>query len=255
MNLISSISPTWYKDFFKGAALEMWRRAVPPEITGKECEFLAQELSLAPGARVLDVPCGLGRHSLLLASRGFRVTGIDLSSEAIESARKDAARLGLQVELLNRDMCDLPPGEKFDGAFCMGNSFGYLSDGDNARFIAAVAGTLRPGGRFVLETGYAAESLLPHIAGYPPRYELGDVTLTLEHDYDPQTSRLLTTYGFLQNGVEEKQRGSQAVYTVRELKNFLAAAGFRVVSMYGGIDGKPYALGSRELIMVSEIQN
>src|SRR5580700_8298527 len=128
MKSIATIPPAWYQDFFQGIALEMWRRATPADATRKECEFLVQELKLGPGSSVLDVPCGLGRHSLQLAGEGIRVTGIDISSEAIEIARRQAHELGVQVSWLNRDMCDVPSGEKFDAAFCMGNSFGYLSD-------------------------------------------------------------------------------------------------------------------------------
>ena len=267
----------WYEGFFQGIALEMWRRAIPSEATRKECEFLVQELKLSPGNSVLDIPCGLGRHSLLLAREGFRVTGMDISAEALESASKEASKLGVQVNWLNRDMCDISSRERFDAAFCMGNSFGYLSDADNARFIAAVAQSLRRGGRFLLETAYAAESLLPHLRISEPkmadaqevaweatmpgedttekkiqRYELGDLSLVLEHKYDVQTSRLNTTYTFIQEGREEKRQGSQAVYTVREIKNMLTVADLRPLVMYGGIDRSPYACGSHDLMMVCE---
>jgi SAM-dependent methyltransferase len=275
--LETRVHESWYEEFFQGIALELWRRAIPTEATHKECEFLVQELKIGPGCSVLDVPCGLGRHSLLLAGEGIRVTGIDISAEAIASARMEARELGVQVNWLNRDMCDVPLTESFDAAFCMGNSFGYLSDENNVRFVAAVAGSLRPGGHFVLETAYAAESLLPHLrisgqadadsqavaweASRPDpgdakkqvqRYEFGDLTLMLDHHYDVQTSRLNTTYAFVQNGREERRLGSQAVYTVREIKKLLNAAGLRLLAMYGGIDRTPYALGSQDLLMVSE---
>ena len=58
-------------------------------------------------------------------------------------------------------MRDLPWPGQFDGAYSLGNSFGYLDDDGNAAFLKSVAAALKPGARFVLETGYVMETLLP----------------------------------------------------------------------------------------------
>ena len=79
--------PNWYETFFHGVTLDLWRRAIPPEQTTAEAEFLIQNLNCEPGAHVLDVPCGNGRLTFELANRGYRVTGIDLAEEFIEEAR------------------------------------------------------------------------------------------------------------------------------------------------------------------------
>ncbi len=71
------MNPKWYESFFHGIVLDMWRAAASPEQTRLEADFLERALGLRPGARVLDVPCGFGRHSLELASRGYRPTGVD----------------------------------------------------------------------------------------------------------------------------------------------------------------------------------
>ncbi|GAA1311478.1 class I SAM-dependent methyltransferase [Saccharothrix xinjiangensis] len=86
-------SSTWYVDFFTELPNEFWRRAVPPEVTVEEIDFVEERLDLAPRSLVLDVPCGSGRHSLELARRGHRVTGVDLSAEAIGHARRAATDL------------------------------------------------------------------------------------------------------------------------------------------------------------------
>ena len=82
-------APTdWYKDFFHGVTLDLWRDCVPPEQTRSEVEFLVEELIIQPGARILDVPCGNGRHSRALAERGHALTGVDLSDEFLAEARQ-----------------------------------------------------------------------------------------------------------------------------------------------------------------------
>ena len=89
----------WYEHFFSGVALDFWRNAVtyvmPPEQTRAEADFLEAVLELPPGGRILDIACGYGRHSLELASRGYRVTGIDLATEYIAEAKAAAAGAGL----------------------------------------------------------------------------------------------------------------------------------------------------------------
>ncbi|HSY06827.1 MAG TPA: class I SAM-dependent methyltransferase [Steroidobacteraceae bacterium] len=77
---------------------------------------LAPWLRRAPGLRVLDVGCGVGRWSRLLAGRGARVTGIDLSPTMIDEARRRAAAQGVgnACRFLVADLATLATGEEFD---------------------------------------------------------------------------------------------------------------------------------------------
>ena len=77
------------------------------------------------------------------------MTAVDWSTEFLTHAQSVDAAAGVQWE--RRDMRDLPWRARFDAAFCVGNSFGYLDDEGNATFLAAVASALKPGARFVLE--------------------------------------------------------------------------------------------------------
>src|SRR6185295_16998228 len=88
-----SVPDNWYESFFHGVTLDLWRRAIPPEQTQAEAEFLIEQLSCSPGSHVLDVPCGNGRLSFELAKRGLRVTGVDISEEFIAEARSILSKL------------------------------------------------------------------------------------------------------------------------------------------------------------------
>src|SRR4051794_6182171 len=110
-------------------------------------------LGLLPRGAVLDAPCGDGRMSVRLGAAGYDVTGVDISPEAVASAR---AR-GVHAHV--GDLRDLPAGP-FDGALSWGNSFGYLTPPDTVRSLAAFRRAIRPGGTLVLESGTIAESLL-----------------------------------------------------------------------------------------------
>ena len=151
----------WWRDFFGGLVVDFWKAAMPPEVTRAEAEFLVRTLRLAPGSRVLDVPCGAGRLAIELAARGCRMTGVDISPEFLETARSTARERGLEIEWRQSDMRDLPWESAFDAAFCGGSSFGFFDDEGNAAFLAAASRTLRPGGRFFADFK-AAESILPN---------------------------------------------------------------------------------------------
>ena len=128
----------WWKDFFSGLAIDMWRQTCTDEQTRNEADFIRDKLQLTPPATVLDVPCGSGRLAIELASRGFTATGVDLSQQFLDVARTSGDEQGVHIAWHRRDMRDLPWPMSFDGAFCFGNSFGYLDDDGNARFLDAV---------------------------------------------------------------------------------------------------------------------
>jgi 2-polyprenyl-3-methyl-5-hydroxy-6-metoxy-1,4-benzoquinol methylase len=123
------VQTNWWESFFEGVVVAMWLQALSPEHTQREADRLVSLLATSPGAEILDVPCGAGRLSLALTERGYRVTGVDRSSEFLAHARSRDALQRIKWE--QRDMRDLPWSARFDGVFCMGNSFGYLDDEGN----------------------------------------------------------------------------------------------------------------------------
>jgi SAM-dependent methyltransferase len=215
----------WWETFFEGVAVEMWLKAVPEAHTAREADALVRDLRVPAGAELLDVPCGAGRLALPLAGRGFRLTGVDLSAESLAHAR--AADPARAVTWEQRDMRALSWPGRFDGAFCLGNSFGYMSDDENLEFLRAVARSLKQGARFVLETPMIIENLLGHIharAWWPA----GDIRLLVANAYDARRSRLEIDYTFVVDGRSETRHGSHRVYSFRELFELLERAGFRV---------------------------
>jgi SAM-dependent methyltransferase len=215
----------WWETFFDGVAVDMWLQALPPEHTEREAEFLSHALDVRPGAKLLDVPCGGGRLSLALAERGYQLTGVDWSAAFLDHARsRDAARA---VTWERRDMRDLPWHARFDGAFCCGNSFGYLDDEGNAAFLRAVAAALKPGARFVLETPMVLENLLNQLHDRA-WWKVGDIHLLVANHYDHTRERLDIEYTFVSNGSVEVRQGSHRAYTYRALVELMDAAGLSV---------------------------
>lgn len=241
----------WYETFFSPMAMEFWRAVVPPDAARDEVDLVERALGLDGPGRLLDLPCGEGRHALELARRGHRVTGVDLSRHAVERARAEAVRAGIAAEFQVGDMRGPPPGP-FDGACCLGNSIGYLSHEDLRGFLRAMRALLRPGARWVVDTGTAAESLLPRLGGDARVLEAAGIQFTVRQRYDAVEGRLLQEATLARGGEREEGAISYGVYTVADLRRLFLDAGWSVVGLYGTLDGRQFSLGDPRLVVVAE---
>jgi SAM-dependent methyltransferase len=245
------MSANWWEDFFHGIALDFWRAVVSEEQTRAEADFIQKQLQLEAGLKVLDVPCGNGRIALELAARGFDLTGVDIAAEFIAEAKTKSAERVLKIDWHNREMRELPWAAEFDGAFCFGNSFGYLDDEGNAAFLKAVGRALKPEARFVLDAPAIAECLLPT---FQERrwFEIAGITFLSNSRYDHEQGRTFTEYTFIRDGKVEKRPASQRIYTYRELGRLLNDAGFEIFRAYSSLNEEPFKLGSHRLLLVAE---
>ncbi len=240
----------WYENFFHGITLELWRQAISPEQTIAEAEFLIKNLDCQPGTHLLDVPSGNGRLAFELAKRGFSVTGVDISEEFIAEAQASVADLLLNppadaggtsltspIEFVLGDMRSIEGEEIYDGAFCFGNSFGFLEYADMERFLSGVARALKPQRRFIIETGMAAESVLPDFEE-ETSHEIGDINLVIKERYLAEESCIDSEYIFERNGQTESRKAKHWIYTVAEIRRMLARADFVVLDLLISCSGR-----------------
>ena len=250
--LSHDISSTWYTDFFTELPNEFWRRAATPAMTRADLDFIESRLMLNPESRILDVPCGSGRHSLALAQRGYRVTGVDISSEAVDHARRSAAEAGLAVTFELADMREIPGSGSFDAALCLGNSFGYLDIGGTREFVAALARAVRPGGGLVIDFNCTAETILPGFTGAPRTMRTGDIVVEATTEYDVARSRLISHYAYTRGDDRLSTTAIHHIYTSAHIGQLLSDAGFVDVQRFGGPDCAPFELGSGRFLLTAQ---
>jgi SAM-dependent methyltransferase len=113
---------------------------------------LERWLNVAPGTRVLDVGCGVGRWSRLLAERGADVLGVDLSPTMIAQARRRAAADGVagRCRFQVQDLSNLDVGERFDLVLGVTVLQHILDPGALRAALVAMTAHLAPGGRMIL---------------------------------------------------------------------------------------------------------
>jgi SAM-dependent methyltransferase len=245
---VSEVDPRWYEGFFG----EDYLAVAPhdPERTAREVDFAVERLALEPPARILDLACGHGRHSLELARRGFRVAGLDLSEPSLAEARETAAAAGVELELVHGDMRELPWEGEFDAVLNLFTAFGYFAEqADDERVLAQVERALRAGGSFLLDV----VSLFVLARGFKTRHweELDDGRTMLEdRAYDQLNGRSDVRWTFVGPAGERSElRHSLRIYTLPELHGMLARAGLDVAEAWGGFDGEPYGFEGRRLIV------
>jgi hypothetical protein len=132
----------------------------------------------------------------------------------------------------------------------MGNSLGGLDDAGLAAVLSKAARALKPAARLVVETGFMAESLLPH---FKPRdwAPLGEILYLAQRRYDPGLGRVEIDYTFIRGSQVEKKSAFARVFTFREFRRLVEDAGFREVQAYASTAQEPYQLGSPNLLLVA----
>jgi cyclopropane fatty-acyl-phospholipid synthase-like methyltransferase len=241
------VPSNWYEHFFTGPVNRFWATMVPPAATAADLDFVARHLGAVPPARLLDVPCGGGRHALALAAQGYDVTGIDLSEDAI--ARASAAAGDLPVRFVRADMRDFAVETPFDGALCLGNSIAYFDAEGLAAFLARLAAAVRGGGRLILDSYSCAESLFPLAEEREIAFEGGSYRSRFA--YDAMNSTLKTEAALTLEGAVHMLRYAHHVVTSGALVAALAQAGFATEALYGDTGDGPFAPGSPRLLLVA----
>ncbi len=144
---------SWYEED------AFWETFAPSLFTAERTSHAAAEveaiialLQLQPGARLLDLCCGPGRHSLEFARHGFLVTGVDRTGSYLEQAQQSARSEQLNIEFVKSDMRSFVRPDMFDAAINFLTSFGYFENpADDFKVVQNLATSLRVGGKFLLD--------------------------------------------------------------------------------------------------------
>ena len=242
----------WYELYFEERYLRAYGPLLATVDVPAEVDSVVRELQIAPGARILDLCCGQGRHAVELARRGFRVTGLDLSDHLLGRAREKARESGVQLELVRGDMREIPWTGEFDAAINMFTAFGYFEDDrENHRVLEGVARSLLPGGRFYLDTA-SFTWLLRHwetLAWTPGE---GGLLQLQDRRMDWLRGIQRTQHLFVEpDGSRQALATNLRLYLPHELASLLRSAGLEVEKLLGDRAGGEFGMDSSRLILVA----
>ena len=221
------------------------------EQTRTEVDRLVALLRLEPGAHLLDLCCGIGRHSLEFARRGFTVTGVDRTAAYLEQARAAASREQLQVELVQADMREFTRPDSFDGAINVFTSFGYFEDpAEDLKVARNISESLRTGARFVVDIN--GKEVLAAKFRERDWNRRADGTIVIEERRVLEGwSRIESRWIHIRGTERHESTVVVRPYSGVELSAMLREAGFREVATYGSLAGTPYDHRAERLVAVA----
>ena len=208
-------------------------------------------LELPVGARILDCPCGQGRHAHLLAEAGYDVDGLDYSPQLLGVAKRRGT--GPSLRYRRGDMRRLPAAwtRRFDAVVNLFTSFGFFADPrDDARVISEFARVLKPGGQLIWHgasrDGVAARFLARDW------WRTRDGTMVAQRrSFDP-IAGILTVESEWKG---PKSRGERVhrirLYTATRLAELCRDAGLIVEQVFDDWDTRPVRRTSSEMLLVA----
>jgi ubiquinone/menaquinone biosynthesis C-methylase UbiE len=233
---------------FDEAYLEMYAPRHEPEQTEAEALGAARAAGVEPGAAILDCPCGFGRHSLVLARAGYRVTGADRSQALLDEARRQAG--DTELELIQADYRELPFADaSFDAVLNLFTALGYVGKEGDGQALREFRRVLKPGGRLVVET--MQRDRLARI--YSPRTwdRIPTGFVLEERTFDQAEGVMRASFIYIRESGEQLEYPyTIRCYTPSELVEMARESGFETVKTYGGFDGEELTLDAR-LVLVA----
>ena len=238
-------TPDWYVRAFDLSTTDMpWSDTIVADV-----DRVLKILDPPPGARILDLACGVGRHTIELTRRGYRATGIEISKDLVGIAEGEAEIKGVEAEFAVADLRELAYEAEFDVVLNLHDgAVGYFeSDAENRRVFETIARALRPGGANLLQV----PNLLYAEAHLPQRtWTLGKQALELverhwsdqEHYVEGEIIPLyLDDIHFELDRLPFRRR----LYSVAELREIYASLGMSLTAVFDA-EGKPLELSAAE---------
>jgi len=241
----------WWASYFDAQYLLEYEPIFNPASDRREVGRLIEVLELPVGARILDVPCGQGRHAHLLAEAGFVVDGLDYSRDLLALAR--ARGTGRTLQYTQGDMRRLPArwAGRFDAVVNLFTSFGFFTHpADDERTISEFARVLKPGGVLVWHGGSRDGVMSRFLAKDWWTSDDGTV-VAHEREFDPLSGLLTIRSTFRGPEVAGAREHRIRLYTATRLAELCAAAGLIVEQAFDGWREAPLRRQSSEMLLLA----
>lgn len=243
-------------DLFQVLLEERFARA---EGEARGLSGLFQAHGIGPGATVLDLSCGVGRHAIHLARLGCRVVGVDLSPRFIARARELAVQHAVQdrtefLVLDDREVERLAP-RRFDAVISMFTSLGYYDEEADASILRQCRALTRRGGIFVLDTSFR-EGVVRHFAPSGAA-RVGDLLVVEERTLNLETSRMENVWTFFGRTADGYRFRAEIpfrlrIYGLHELIALFTSAGWKYRAAYRDFELREASFESARLLVVAE---
>ena len=237
----------WYEKWFGKEYVLVYQHRNESEAK-QQVSFLLNHINISQEAKILDLCCGNGRHSIELKKLGYDVLGVDLSSELLDIARSKASENDLDLKLYRCDMREIPYEDEFDLIVQFFTSFGYFeTDAENQKVLSAISKALKKEGQFMIDymnPDYVASNLVEK----DEKQVSDDIKLIQERWIE--NSRVNKKITMIKNGETSYYNESVRMYALQEIKAMLDQVGLMLNHTYGDFDGSEYNKDSSRMILI-----
>jgi len=241
---MSTKTLAWFKTWFDTEYYHILYKNRNDEEAQLFMRNLISFLKLNKEAKILDLACGKGRHSVYLNSLGYDVTGLDLAKNSIKHASQfenDTLKFGVH------DMREVYP-KQFDAVFNLFTSFGYFNDdNDNLKTITAVYNELETKGVAVFDflNATKAKNNLQAIEDK----EVDGIAFHLTRRSDEKY--IYKTIDFEDKGETYSFKEQVRCLDLEDFKTYFEQAGFTLENVFGAYDLSPFDVAkSNRMIML-----
>lgn len=238
--------------FFEGFYKDVWRKLIPPGLTEAEADFIINVAALDEGAKVLDLMCGYGRHSIELARRGAGVTAVDNSLDYIEEIKQVAETNALDIKAVCENAITVSLHEVYDTAICMGNSFSFFNEEEVLKILRHLSKHIKRGGTFIINTWMIGEIAIRHYREKDWFY-VGDYKYLVDNKYCFNPTRIESEHIIIRSdGETEALKGVDYIFTLSELQNLFEQTGFSLKEIYSTPRKKKFQFNDTRAYLVAE---
>lgn len=236
----------WYLDWFNSPYYHILYKERDEKEAERFLDNLVDHLKIPEKARILDLACGRGRHSIYLNKKGFDVTGVDLATESIKYA---SSFENLTLSFYEHDMRLPLRINYFDYILNLFTSFGYFSAKENQKVIDSVALGLRVSGKFVLDFMNVDKVLRTLVAREIKTVE--NIEFHISRYIENNT--IIKEIIFMDNGIQRKYKEMVKIVYEVDIRNYFERARLVVTDVFGDYELNAFdKVNSDRLILISE---
>lgn len=222
-------------------------------------QYVKDIANLAPGGKVLDAGCGLGRISVELAALDLDVTGVDIIQSELDAAQDSAQAEGVELTLVNHDLRTFHAPNQFDCAVNLYTSFGYCDTIDeDMQILRNIAESVKPGGTFIMECTSRETAILYWTPG--EEFERAGYKVVTHFEVTGAWEGLKSQWTLYPADTDLKKTPApqpvvdhtfiQRLYPATFLRNKLIEFGFSKAEVYGDFDFSPYNENARTMVLI-----
>ena len=236
--------PEWYLDWFNSPHYHLLYNNRNYTEANNFINTLCDKLQLHPHSKIWDLACGMGRHSIALNTKGFDVTGTDLSANSINEALKSS---NATLDFYLHDMRHPFRVNYFDVTLNLFTSLGYFVNyKDNYQVFKNVYAALKPGGLFVIDFFNSNKVIASFHSEYTEKR--GELTFHIKKQIVDRAINKRIEFDCNEHSYYFEERVS--LFTQADFEDFAEKSNLKLVEVYGDYNFHPFNLNQSDRLIL-----